>query len=29
MLESAFDDDFLESVIKAGGLVEEARKRAE
>jgi hypothetical protein len=25
LLESAFDDDFLESVIKAGGQVEEAK----
>ncbi len=29
MLEKAFDDDFLESVVKAGGLIEEAKKRAE
>jgi len=29
MLENAFDDEFLESVVKAGGLVEEAKKRAE
>jgi hypothetical protein len=27
-LESQFDDEFLEAVVKAGGLIEEARKRA-
>ncbi|RLA30053.1 MAG: hypothetical protein DRR15_15450 [Gammaproteobacteria bacterium] len=29
LLESVFDDEFLESVVKAGGLVEEAQERAE
>jgi len=29
MLENAFDDEFLESLNKAGGLVEEAKTRAE
>ncbi len=29
LLESVFDDEFLESVVKADGLVEEAQKRAE
>ena len=29
LLESVFDDEFLESVVKAGGLVEETQKRAE
>jgi hypothetical protein len=28
LLESHFDDEFLESVVKAGGLIEEANKRA-
>ena len=28
-LESQFDDEFLESIVKAGGLIEEARRRAE
>jgi len=28
MLESNFDDDFLESVVKAGGLIEQAKKHA-
>jgi len=27
-LESQFDDEFLEAVVKAGGLIEEAKKRA-
>ena len=27
-LESQFDDEFLEAVVKAGGLIEEAIKRA-
>ena len=29
LLESQFDDEFLESVVKAGGLIEAANKRAE
>ena len=29
LLERVFDDEFLESVVKAGGLVEEAQERAE
>ncbi len=28
MFESSFDDGFLESVVIAGGLIEEAKKRA-
>jgi hypothetical protein len=28
LLESQFNDVFLESVVKAGGLIEEAKKRA-
>jgi len=28
LLESQFDDEFLESVVKAGGLIEAANKRA-
>ena len=28
LLESQFNDEFLESVVKAGGLTEEANKRA-
>lgn len=28
-LETQFDDEFLESIVKAGGLIEEARRRAE
>jgi hypothetical protein len=28
LLESQFDDEFLEAVVKAGGLIEEANKRA-
>ncbi len=29
MLEGDFDDDFLESVVKAGGFIDKASKRAE
>ena len=29
VLEAGFDDDFLESVVKAGGSIEEAKRRAQ